>query len=309
MEPDVLITAGAIGLTAAFLVLGVVRTIQRPGARLRLERQLSTQAAGELHDLGAPAKQRGGWFGYWYQQAGKAGIQRDTPNAAGWIPVRNAALTALVGVLVFPGGVFGAVAGVLVGVAGTAAWWGYQARRRTAVMEKQLPLLLASLRSHLQTGATPQQAVMAVADELPAPLGDELQAVKRSLSVAIPLDQTLQQLSERVPSREMQFLASSIEVAVRSGAALDGQLATIESIVRSRTRLRQNLATAMASVRPTQWAAISAVPLFFLNSLRTPENRVFWFSAEGLPWLMGIAALTFVGIWGMRILVKRVETL
>jgi tight adherence protein B len=296
-------------LTAAFLVLGVVRTIQRPGRRIRLEQQLSEQAAGELHDLGMPKSQRHGWFGYWGRQASRAGVVSDSPTAAGWLPIRNAAFAALAGAVVFPGGVFGGVAGFAAGIAGTVLWWGYQARKRTAVMDKQLPLLLASLRSHLQTGATPQQALMAVADELPAPLGDELQAVKKSLSVAIPLDQTLQQLAERVPTREMQFLASSIEVAVRSGAALDGQLATIESIVRSRTRLRQNLATALASVRPTKWAAIAAVPLFFLNSLRTPENREFWFSADGLPWLLGAAALTFVGIWGMRLLVQRVETL
>ena len=40
-------------------------------------------------------------------------------------------------------------------------------------MEKQLPLMLSSLRSNIHHGVTIQVALMKVSEDLPAPLGDE----------------------------------------------------------------------------------------------------------------------------------------
>jgi tight adherence protein B len=188
-------------------------------------------------------------------------------------------------------------------------WFTQQARRRVTTMEKQLPLLLSGLSAQLQAGSNIQQALLAVADDLPEPLGDELRIVKQDINVAVPIDVAMRRLSARVPSREMQFLASSIEIAVRSGSNLEPQIRTIEGVVAQRTRLRQKLATAIASVRPTQIIAIAAVPVFFLNSIRDQQNQAFWLSPEALPWIVGIIFFTVFGLWGIRILIKRIETM
>ena len=314
MEPDVLLVVVLAGIAAALLVLGVFQTLRTPSNKQRFEDALSDMQSGELHDLDmAFAENRpekaSGWFSAWRIRADNAGQVFDNPNQPGWNALRNMGVAAVFGLLIFPGGVVGLVALPIVFLMFQYLWLGAQAKKRIATMEKQLPLLLSGLRSYLQAGSTPQQAIISVADEIPAPLGDELRVVKQSINVAVPLDEALRQLSQRVPSREMQFLASSIEIAVRSGANLEPQLETIEAVVAQRARLRSKLSTAIASVRPTQIAATVAVPVFFLNSLRDEQNRAFWLSPNSLTFVVLVVFSTVFGLWGIRVLIKRIEAM
>lgn len=314
MEPDVLMTVVLAGLAAALLVLGVVKTLRDPSQKQKFEDALSDMKSGELHDLDmAFAENRvekaSGWFSAWRIRASNAGQVFDNDQSPGWNALRNMGIGAVVGLFVFPGGAIGAIAVPILILMLQWLWLGAQAKKRIATMEKQLPLLLSGLRSYLQAGSTPQQAIISVADEVPSPLGDELRIVKQSINVAVPLDEALRQLSMRVPSREMQFLASSIEIAVRSGANLEPQLETIEAVVAQRARVRAKLATAIASVRPTQIAATVAVPIFFLNSLRSEDSRAFWFSPDAFLMLLAVAFTTTFGLWGIRVLIKRVEAM
>jgi tight adherence protein B len=169
-----------------------------------------------------------------------------------------------------------------------------------------LPDLLSQLRSNIQAGSTPQQAMMAVADDIPAPLGDELKTLKRDLNVNVALETAMDDLAKRVPSREMKFLVASVEIAVRSGSDLDPQLATIQEIVQQRTRIRQKLRAAVAQVKPTQILAYGAVPLMFFVSTRTSGNVAYWFG-PGIFVLIGAASAYIAGGLAIRFMVKGVE--
>lgn len=314
MSPDVALVVLSVGAVALFLSLGVVRMFQTTGATQRLKTNLDHIERGEFDTVDTTLSRDridkpSGWFGYWRHKVALSGRPVSDPSGPGWVMAGIVLFTGAFGFLVFPGGPLGAVGAPLAVIVIVTMWLGQEAKKRTAVIEKQLPQLLSALRAQIAIGSTAREALVTVADDVPAPLGDELRSLKKDLNVAVPLDVALRQLSQRVPSREMQFLASSIEIAVNSGADLGPQLVTIESVVAQRTRLRQKLATAVASVRPTQIAAMVAVPLFFLNSLRSEENREFWLSLDGLPWLAVASFLTVFGVWGLRILVKRVENM
>lgn len=312
MSVETLFVAILVGLTAAFLVLAVHRAIKAPTQKKRFTDALADIHAGELRDIDLnfvenKVEKPTGWMSFWRIKGQYAGQEYENDNQAGIGVFRNAVIGGLFGGLVFPQGVLGLIIGPIVIVVGQYVWLKIQAGKRISTMEKQLPLLLSGLRSYLQAGSTPQQAIISVAGEIPSPLGDELMIVRQNVNVAMPLDEALRRLSERVPSREMQFLASSIEIAIQSGANLEPQLRTIEGVVAQRSRVRAKLATAIASVRPTQIAATVAVPVFFLNSLREPESQAFWFSPDAfIYWLAVIFLFTF-GVWGIRILIKRVQ--
>lgn len=314
MEVDVLAAVVLTALTAAFLALGIGQTLRAPVEKVKFQEALDDMMAGELRDLSRQTMQptapdKRGWFGYWKRTAAQAGQLFDNDRTPGWVALRIAGLAALAGMLVWPGGAVGLLAVPLVVVVAWAGWLRMQAGKRMATMEKQLPVLLAGLRSYLQVPLPPAEAIMNVADDVPSPLGDELQLVKNNVSIAMPLDQALQLMSDRVKSREMQFLVSSVEIAVTSGADLEPQLKTIEDVVEARTRARQKLATAVAGVRPTQIVASLAVPLFLINSFREPTSVAFWLSSMGIAVLAGVAVLTFVALWGMRVMIKRIENL
>jgi Flp pilus assembly protein TadB len=308
MSLGLLLTVAAVGGMVLFLVLGVAKSVMKLRHEAVFDAALEALETSEI-DIDTSNEPKGkklGFYDGWTERVRLTGRTVDNPKTIGSWVIVSSVFAGMFGVLVWPGGPVG-VLFVLVPTVGLRWWVGKETRKRVLAMEKQLPSLLSGLRANLQAGSTPQQAIISVADDIPSPLGDELKALRSSLSVAVPLEVALEQLNLTIPSREMKFLASSIEIAVRSGADLDPQLATIEEVVAARQRIRQKLVTAVASAQPTRVTAMLAVPLFLLNSMRAPENRAFWQTSNGFFTLCVLGALVGLGTWGFRILIKRVE--
>lgn len=307
-SPTVLLLLIAVMATVIMLCMAVHRELQAPAKRQTFEQALEIIAQSELDidtALNTTEKKKRTWFEYWAFQAEESGKVLKDKQGPGRVVIGAMIFGALFGFLVVPGGPAGLAVPVAV-LVGFWAWFGAERRKRVVAMEKQLPQLLAGMRANLQAGATAQQAIISVADDLPAPLGDELRTLKRDLNVNVPLEDALKGLAERVPSREMQFLVASIEIAVRSGADLDPQLATIQGIVTQRTRIRQKLRAAVAQVKPTKLLAYGAVPLMFVVSVRNEENRAFWFGS-GFFVLVGTIVLYALGGFVIRSMVRSVE--
>jgi tight adherence protein B len=308
-NPAVLVAVVGVGATAVALTLAVLRTVQNPIKRQRFEHALAVINSSELDldtALNTTEKTRRSWSQYWAETVAQSGRPVTDPAGPGRIALGGAFFAAVFGLLVFPGGPVGFVAAPLMALAGYRGWLNTERKKRVGAMERQLPQLLSGMRANLQAGATPAAAIRGVAQDLPAPLGDEMRQVKRDLDVNVPLDAALGALADRVPSREMKFLVASIEIAVRSGADLDPQLQTIEGIVEQRTRIRQKLRSAVAQVKPTKALAYAAVPLMFVMSLREPDNQAFWFGS-GLLMLIIASVLYLAGGFVIRLMVNSVE--
>ena len=308
-RPEVLVTVAAIiGMTVA-LTLAVVQTVAAPAKRKAFDEALESVLSSELEidtALNQTSTNSKDWFEYWADLTSDSGRVIADPKSPGLTALGVVVFAAVFGAFVFPGGFLGGVAGPVLGLFIMRMLLSNEARKRVVAMEKQLPLLLSGLRSNLQAGSTPQQAMLAVADDMPSPLGDELRMLKRDLNVNVALEIAMDGLAARVPSREMKFLVSSVEIAVRSGADLDPQLATIEEIVKQRTRIRQKLRSAVAQVKPTKMLAYGAVPLMLFVSMRNSENRDYWFSG-GIIMLVVAGALYAAGGYAIRFMVKGVE--
>lgn len=307
-SPTILLLLMAVMATVILLCMAVMRELQAPAKRQSFDQALEIIAQSELDidtALNKTEKTKRTWFEYWAFQAEESGKVIKDKQAPGRVVIGAMIFGALFGFLVLPGGPVGLLVPVVI-LAAFWGWFGAERRKRVIAMEKQLPQLLSGMRANLQAGATAQQAIISVADDLPAPLGDELRTLKRDLNVNVPLEDALKGLAERVPSREMQFLVASIEIAVRSGADLDPQLATIQGIVTQRTRIRQKLRAAVAQVKPTKLLAYAAVPLMFVVSVRDVENRAYWFG-PGWYVLVGIVVLYASGGVVIRTMVRSVE--
>lgn len=307
-EPSVLFTVASVMAVAVALTLAVHRTMAAPAKRSNFNEALSYVMTSELDidtALNRTEKKSKSWFEYWAELTARSGKVVTEPSGPGRIAITVTGLGLAVGWFMV-GGPIGGVAVAAAFLVGYRAWLGMEAKKRVVGMEKQLPNLLSALRANLQAGNTPQQALLAVADDIPAPLGDELRILKRDLNVNVTLEVALKSLAARVPSREMQFLVASVEIAVRSGADLDPQLETIQEIVQQRTRIRQKLRAAIAQVKPTQFLALAAVPGMLAVSMRSAENREYWLGA-GLWVLIGAAVLYGLGYYVIRIMVKGVE--
>lgn len=302
-----------IGLMAAGLIATLAVAVGGSASNVhqvsRMDAALRAIASSELQIdtslIGTGTKRRS-WGQYWTDLYTQTGRTPKHPQSAVRLASTVVAVGAVVGFFGFPGGAFGLVAGPVALLGGLRFWLGLERNKRLAAIDKQLPTLLAGLRANLSAQSTPQQALMSVADDMPAPLGDELRALKRDINVNVGLDQALAALAERVTSREMKFLVSSIQIAVRNGADLVPQIAVIQEIVQQRTRIRQKLRAAVSQVKPTQYLALAAVPFMFIVSLQTPSQAEFWFGS-GLLWLIVAGGLYAAGAFIIKMMIKSVE--
>ena len=298
-------------VTVFLAFIGVTLSLQNPLKKKTFTEALSYINASEFEldtALNKPGKtDRVTWSQYWYQLYAKAG-KTSGPATPGRGVFMLCLMLGLLGIFVMPGTWWG---GILAGLGPVLAkmWLQGEARKRVHTMEKQLPALLAGIRANLSSGATAQQAIVAVADDVPAPLGDELKALRRDIDVNVSLEVALRDLAARVPSREMQFLVSSIEISVRVGADLDPQIRVIEGIVRQRSRVRGMIRSAVAQAKPTMWLAYFIVPAMLAYSFSNAENKAFWLSTDGYgPIILGIIVAFYVTcVAVIQAMVKGVE--
>lgn len=263
------------------------------------------------------------WTGYWYKLAVEGGYVPPTTSTTDENGVeklktnysspslRAAGLALfgfLIGFFVYPQQLGAGLAFVVGALVLNRIFLVSKAHKRKKLMEKQLPNLINSMRASLQVNLTSTEAFLSQADETPSPLGDELKLVKRDYILSGSIDDALTNFTNRVASREIKFLVSSIKIALASGSDLDPQLKIIQEIIEQRTRISNALASAVASVQPSIWVSGIAIPAGFLYSFfGNPDNQAFWVTPIGLVALGVIAVLYVAGMFIARMMVKKVE--
>lgn len=300
----------AVGLIAMFLTLALARATNHDTAAEKFKAELENITKSELDkdrkDKNVVNPKT--WAGYWYKLFEATGRNPASIEH----PARFVLITAIVlgsfGLLVFPGGVFGLCTLPIGGVLIVRAYLIMEAKKRISTLNKQLPMLISGITSNIMASQTPQNALISVADDIPSPLGDELKIMKNELQVNVPLDDALDHLAERVPSRDIKFLVSAVKIASQSGSDLVPQLKIITNIIIGRTRLMQKLATAVSSVAPTVWVSAIAIPAMFIFQFVSGEdNRSFWFTIQGIVCFIIVAGLYAGGLWFSKRMVKGVE--
>lgn len=297
-----------LGISFFFLGLGRIadKTQEEEKFRQMIDAITQSEIQIEREDSNTPDPKT--WAGYWYKLAVSAGYAPVNTSAPSYIAIGLPVIGFLVGWLVIPQDI---VVGIL--LAGALMFLvrfvlKFQGERRITALNKQLPTLLAGLRASLQATLTPQQAIIAQADEIASPLGDELKILRAEISVNISLDTALSNLALRVPSRELKFLMSAIRIAITSGTDLDPLIAIIQTIVVQRARIANHLASAVAQVQPSIWVTGVMIPAGFAFSyLSSESNKAFWGTLPGLV-AAGIVSLLYgLGLFISKKQIDRVK--
>ncbi|CAM3819420.1 type II secretion system F family protein [Nocardiopsis gilva] len=179
-----------------------------------------------------------------------------------------------------------------------------QEERRKEEFTAQLPELARVLSNATQAGLALPTAVDMAADELSDPAGTELKRMARSLSVGQSFDSAAKDLRERMPSREIGVLVSTLLVAARSGGALVTALRNISTTLEERKETRREVKTILSETTATAWAltAMSVGSLFLVNLISPGVIRTMTESLGGQVVLAISCSLFLVGV----VLVRRI---
>ncbi|MDQ1306185.1 MAG: tight adherence protein [Actinomycetota bacterium] len=236
----------------------------------------------QLREFGAGAARPGvlrRWYGSLSGAVNRSRFGRPVQRRLRGAGTTWNALDYIAGVLAI--GVAGAVLlqkllGILGGLVFVAAvWWGanrwIESRRqkRLEAFVSQLPDVARVLSNAASAGLALPSAIGMASRELEDPAGTELRTVSNQLSLGRSLDQALEELVERLPSRELSVLVQTLVIQSRSGGALVSALINIANALELRKELRREVRTAVSGAIFSGYAVtgIGVVAVLVMNLL------------------------------------------
>ncbi|MER7787437.1 type II secretion system F family protein [Streptomyces sp. NPDC097640] len=157
---------------------------------------------------------------------------------------------------------FGPIAAV-VGVWSAFAFLNWQRQKRIEKFINQLPELSRILANATQAGLALRTALGMAADEMEAPAGEELAKVADKLAVGHSIDDALGELAERLPSRELVVLVTTLVLSNRAGGTVVSSLRNLTQTLEERKETRREVRTQLSQVTVTAYV----VPLMGIGTL------------------------------------------
>ncbi len=145
-----------------------------------------------------------------------------------------------------------------------------QQNRRLTKFNDQLSDMLNLMVNGLRAGYSTMQAMEAVSKELPPPISEEFRRVVQEMQFGIPTETALANLLRRIPSDDLDFVITAINVQREVGGNLAEILDTISFTIRERVRIKGEIRVLTAQVRASG-TLLAFIPigltviLWFLN--------------------------------------------
>lgn len=165
---------------------------------------------------------------------------------------------------------FSAFLGAIMGGFAPGIYVSSQQRKRLQRFNDQLPDMLNLVVNGLRAGYSTMQALEAVSKELPSPINDEFKRVVQETQIGITMEAALENLLRRIPSDDLDFVITAINVQREVGGNLSEILDNISFTIRERIRIKGEVRVLTAQVR-TSGTVLSLIPfgltvvLWFLN--------------------------------------------
>ncbi len=143
-----------------------------------------------------------------------------------------------------------------------------QQTRRLNRFNDQLSDMLNLMVNGLRAGYSTLQAMEAVSKELPSPICDEFRRVVQEMQIGISMDTALQNLLRRIPSDDLDFVVTAINVQREVGGNLSEILDTISFTIRERVKIKGEVRVITSQVRASG-TLLALIPIFL--------TLVLWF--------------------------------
>lgn len=309
----------SVGLCTAALVASVASFVQRPsasGAEERLsamaemQRLRSGKDDSALNLLSNAFDESTSWADEYAKKFGDIqGLldQAGIPLSAGKFLLISVGLGCVVSVIVglFP--ITRYFAPIAFPVAGGLPYM-FLLQRRGSRMKKfsaQLPEALDLLGRSMRSGYSLGAGIGLCADEMPAPLGPEFARAFDEQNFGVPLEETLDAMTKRVPNVDLRFFATAVTLQRQTGGDLAEILEKLSKLIRERFKLAGTVQALTGEGRLSGVVLLGLAPglfcvMYFLNKEYT---MVLIDDPTGRKLMAGALVLQFLGaLWIKKII-------
>lgn len=190
-----------------------------------------------------------------------------------------------------------ALIGVVAGAFAPRMYVKRQQKQRLQKFNDQLSDMLNLMVNGLRAGYSTMQAMEAISKELPAPICDEFRRVVQEMQIGITMETALENLLRRIPSDDLDFVITAINVQREVGGNLSEILDNISFTIRERVRIKGEVRVLTSQVR-TSGSVLSLIP-FFLTLVLWFLNPEYLMSAtQGGPLCTAAIICTVLGLIG-----------
>jgi tight adherence protein B len=202
-----------------------------------------------------------------------------------------------------------AVLGGLLAIRGVWFWLEHRAGQRKDRFVAQLPELARVLSNGAAAGLSIVGALEIAAQELDEPARSELQVALEEVRIGQSFDRAFENLAERMPSRELGVLVSTLVIQQRSGGDLVHALSDMASTLEARKDTLREVRTIMSGAVASAYvvAALGVGTVFISDLIRPGSIDKMTQTPAGLAVLF-VAAVLYTG--GMLVIrrITRLET-
>ena len=205
-------------------------------------------------------------------------------------------LVGLIAAVVGPPRLF-VLAALVVGALFPYAFVAHKARRRLKAFENQLPDLLTTMAASLKAGHSFRQGIQAIVDEDQEPASKEFKRVLAETRLGRPMDAALAEMSNRVGSKNLEFVLTAVTIQRQVGGSLAGIFDMVAETVRNRHQFARKIKGLTAMGRASAYVLI-ALPFFVaaaVTLLNGEYMRPLWHTSTGHKLLMGMFVMMAIG--------------
>lgn len=222
------------------------------------------------------------------------------------------ALTAaLAGYLVasFVVGTFASIVAAGLVIVGLSMWLERKRELRRDAFMGQLPELARILSNGASAGLSMVSAYGVAVQELDDPAKTELQIALEEIRIGQPFERAMENLGQRLPSRELSVLVTTLAIQQRSGGDLVRALSDMAATLEARRETQREVKTLMAGATATSYVVmfIGGAALFLADLTRPGTLDRVAASPLGLA-ALGVAGILFFAGFVIIRRITRIDT-
>jgi tight adherence protein B len=232
----------------------------------------------------------------------------DVPLLASELLYVCVGVAILVAIVTAVSGVAAPIVLVLMLAAGALpiGWVARKGRSRMKAFDNQLPDLLITIAASLKAGHSFRHAIQAVVDDGAEPAAREFRRVLSDTRLGRPMDDALADMGERIGSKNLSFVLTSVSIQRQIGGSLAGLFDMVADTVRQRQQFARKVRSLTAMGRMSAYV-LGALPfaMAVMITLISPAYMApLWHTSTGHMMVGTALGMLLVGAAFLRKIVS-----